>query len=246
MESIISLKNISKTFYEEQRRSLPVLRDITLEIGIGEIFILLGPSGAGKSTLLRIMSGLEKEYEGEITLGEGITHKDTNFIFQQFALLPWLSVEENVALGLIARGREEEKIKRRVEHELRELGLEHFARHRIHELSGGMRQRVGIARALATDPKLIFMDEPFSELDSFTASALRKEFLDIWRARKLTIVMVSHNIEETIEMADRIAVLTPIPGRIEAIVENTLPRPRPKRSEGFYKLEDQLLKLVKV
>jgi len=244
MKPIITVLNVSKTF-RDSGEVLEVLKHINLEIHQGEFFVFVGPSGSGKSTLLRIMSKLEKEYDGTMTWEEGLSQKDMGFIFQQFALLPWLTVEENIALGLVGRGvslLEQETIVRR---ELKQFNLEHFKDHRPRELSGGMRQRVGIARALATQPKIIFMDEPFSELDSFTARELKDELLAIWAERHLTIVMVTHIIEDAVELADRIAVLTSRPGMLEKVVSNRLPRPRKRRSEDFYTLEDELYKLIK-
>lgn len=245
MNKVIELKNISKTFQEKNKKSLVVLKNISLEIHAGDFFIFLGPSGSGKSTLLRIMSGLEKSFEGNLELASEITRSDFSFVFQQFALFPWLTVSENIGLGLVARSAPLKTQKERVAEELKLFGLEKFAPAYPRELSGGMKQRVGLARALATNPKIIFMDEPFSELDSFTAEELRQELLKMWHARGMTIVMVSHNIEEALELADRIAVLTPMPGRIEKILENPLPRPRNKRSQEFYRLYDELYKLIK-
>ena len=223
-----------------------VLEHIGLEIGPGEFFVLLGPSGSGKSTILRIMSGLEKSYSGTVQWEDGITQSDMSFVFQQFALLPWLTVYENAEMGLIMRKDLTTDMRRvMVMKELRELGLERFAHAHPHELSGGMRQRVGIARAIATNPKIIFLDEPFSEVDSFTGRELRKDLLAIWERRKMTIVMVTHLIEEAIELADRIAILTPRPGKIEKIISNPLVRPRNIRSPESYKLEDEIYALIK-
>lgn len=245
MIPILTLHSISKTFQEKAGKPLLVLKNISLEIRAGEFFTFLGPSGSGKSTLLRIMSGLEKSFEGKLELASGITRSDFNFVFQQFALLPWLTVRKNIGLGLMARNAPDKTREEQIARELKLFRLEEFARAFPHELSGGMKQRVGLARALATDPKVIFMDEPFSELDSFTAEELRQELLKTWHERKMTIVMVSHNIEETLELADRVAVLTPIPGRIEKILENPLPRPRNKRSQEFYRLYDELYKIIR-
>ncbi len=245
MPAILTLNKISKTFTDKPGQALLALQHITLDIYAGEFFVFLGPSGSGKSTLLRIMSGLETAYEGRVVLDAVIWHVDISFVFQQFALLPWLTVEENVGLWLIAQKIDQKVLHERVADELKLFGLEKFARSFPKELSGGMRQRVGLARALVTQPKILFMDEPFSELDSFTAEELRQELLKIWIDRKMTIVMVSHNIEEALELADRIAVLTPRPGRIEKIVDNPLSRPRHKRSVEFYQLYDQLYALIK-
>jgi NitT/TauT family transport system ATP-binding protein len=154
-------------------------------------------------------------------------------------------VRQNVELGLIARNVPEHVRVRRVMRELKHLGLEKFAQHFPRELSGGMRQRVGIARAFATDPKIIFMDEAFSELDSFTAEELRQELLEIWREHQPTIVLVTHLVEEAVELADRIAILTARPGRIEKIVKNALPRPRVTRSREFFSLQDKITTIIR-
>lgn len=243
MESI-KLKNVSKKFVEDSKE-LIALKDINLEINEGEFFVILGPSGSGKSTLLRLMSGLEKNFEGTITLGSGVKKSDFSFVFQQFALLPWMNVFENVQLGLLSRKMTKEKRREKIMAELTKLGLDKFEKSFPRELSGGMKQRVGIARALVTDPKIIFMDEPFSSLDSFTAAELRQEILSIWQRTKITIVMVTHLISEALELADRIAVLTSRPGMVEAVVKNSLPRPRQKRSKEFFEMEDKLTELVK-
>ncbi len=242
---ILSTKNLSKTFYDEDEGEMvQAISDINLSIEEGQIFMLLGPSGCGKSTLLRIFSGLEKPTHGEVKFGN-FSVRETNFVFQQFALLPWLTVAQNIELGLI--GREVSPIERRaiIGRELVTFGLKEFANNYPRDLSGGMRQRVGLARAFATNPKVIFMDEPFSELDSFTAEELRHELLAIWQKRRPTVVMVSHNVTEAIELADTIAVMTPRPGKIERIVTVELPRPRKKRSKEFFDLEDKLDKLIR-
>lgn len=244
MEPIITLKSVSKAF-KTSGQPLHVLADIDLEIFNGEFFMFLGPSGSGKSTTLRVMSGLEKDYKGKVELGQGITRKDISFVFQEFALLPWLTVAENVELGLLARNVNIGERQRIVRKELELLGLDKFGHVYPRDLSGGMKQRVGIARAFATDPKIIFMDEPFSELDSFTAEELRKKLLSIWQERKVTIVMVSHIVEEALELADRIAVLTPRPSKIERLITNSLPRPRHKRTEEFFRMEDELYRIIK-
>lgn len=245
MNVAINIRNVSKAFEKNKKQSFTVIRNINITIVKGEFFILLGPSGSGKSTLLRVICGLDTPSNGAIEFGEQLSLDSIAFVFQQFALLPWLSVSENIALGLIGKGVPKSEHKKIVHNELKRLRLEKFAEARVHELSGGMRQRVGIARALAVHPDILFMDEPFSELDSFTAEDLRRDLLEIWREQQLTIVMVSHLIPEALELADRIAVLTPLPGTIEKVIENTLPRPRNKRSLEFFALEDELTSLVR-
>lgn len=241
----IILTQVTKIFQETPSEELVVLKHINLEISAGEFFVILGPSGSGKSTLLRLMSGLDKNYKGKIELGADFQKDETGFVFQQFALLPWLTVYENVELGILSKNLEKSERKEIVMKKLKQFGLEKFSNIHPKELSGGMRQRVGLARALVVEPKIIFMDEPFSELDSFTAEELRKEFIRVWHENKPTIVMVTHLIEEALELADRVAVLTPRPGKIEKVVVNYLPRPRDKRSPEFYRLEDELYKLIK-
>jgi NitT/TauT family transport system ATP-binding protein len=244
MQPIITLDHVTKVFRDTPHGHVAAVEDISLAIAAGEFFVFLGPSGSGKSTLLRLMSGLEKSYRGKITFSAEVSRADISFVFQQFALWPWLTVSENIGIGLVARHESDRVCHDRVERELARFGLTKFAASHPRELSGGMRQRVGIARALAVEPKIIFMDEPFSELDSFTAAALRQEILTIWKETRSTIVMVTHLIEEALELADRVAVLTARPGKIEKIIENTMPRPRQKRSREFFAMEDMLYTFV--
>ncbi|MEJ0021379.1 MAG: ABC transporter ATP-binding protein [Candidatus Doudnabacteria bacterium] len=244
MSAVITLKNITK-YFEEDKKQLLILDNISLEIEAGEFFVLVGPSGSGKSTILRIASGLEKDYKGEVILGKDITDLDMSFVFQQFALLPWLTVRQNIELGLFSKKLDENLRNSVVAKELKQFGLEKFAHVYPKDLSGGMKQRVGIARAWATNPKIIFMDEPFSELDSFTAEELRHELLKIWTDRKTTIVLVTHIIAEALELADRVAVLTQRPAKLERVVKNNLPRPRSLRSTDFFHLEDHLYQLIR-
>ncbi len=244
---ILTLANVSMTFPKNTGKgTFKAVSGVSLAIRDGEFFMFVGPSGCGKSTLLRILSGLEKGYAGTVTYGKGITRKDMAFVFQQFALLPWLTVYENVECALLARGMKKAECKKPVAEELKRMGLTKFAGSYPRELSGGMRQRVGIARALVTKPRILFLDEPFSELDSFTANALRADLLKIWKEQDLTIVMVSHIVPEAIELADRIAVMHSNPGGIEMLVTNSVPRPRQKRSDAFFKMEDRLYKAIKI
>ncbi|MBI2098530.1 MAG: ABC transporter ATP-binding protein [Candidatus Wildermuthbacteria bacterium] len=241
----LSLSHVNKVFKTDGQKTVSVIHDVSLDILSGEIFVFVGPSGSGKSTLLRIMSGIEKSFTGEVKRSKDVSPHDMSFVFQQFAIMPWLTVFENVELALIARGVKQGERGHTVMRELKQLGLEKSKDSYPRDLSGGMRQRVGIARALVTNPKIIFMDEPFSELDSFTAASLRKELLDIWQERRPTIVMVTHVVEEALELADKIAVLTPRPARVEKVVVDNLPRPRDTRSKNFYQLEDELYQLIK-
>lgn len=222
-----------------------VLDDINLTIHKGEFVVLLGPSGCGKSTLLRLITGMEEKSRGEIIFHEKFDLDKVGFVFQDFGLLAWLSVEENVELGLIGRNvpilERKQKVKKILEH----FGLSQFEKNRPFELSGGMKQRVGLARAFVTEPDIIFLDEPFSELDFFTAESLRRTLLDLWQLKGATIVMVSHYIDEAIELADRVVVFSDRPGTIVEIVKNELARPRDHRSAPFFALEDEVLSKFK-
>ncbi len=242
---IIELKNLTKTFTLENKKKLTVLKNFNLKVYEGEFFIFLGPSGCGKSTALRLICGLDKEYSGNIEIAPSVKREDVSFVFQQFALLPWLTVEENVGMGLLQKKLSKTEKERRIREELKRFRLSKFAKSFPHELSGGMRQRVGIARAFATHPKIIFMDEPFSEVDSFTAEELRNELLEIWAEQRPTIIMVTHLIQEAIQLSDRIACLVTIPSHIKKVVVNKLARPRNKRSKEFFAMEDQLNGFIK-
>lgn len=242
MDTLIKLQNITHTF-SEGKHHLTVIKDINLKVNRGEFLILLGPSGSGKSTLLRIMSGIIQPSTGQVEVSPDL--KQT-FVFQDFALFPWLNVQENVEFGLKMEGRDKNERHKIAQAEIDRMGLKGFEKSFPRELSGGMKQRVGIARALALRPDIIFLDEPFSALDSFTTKKLRAELLDIWQERKLTLVMVTHLIEEAIELGDRIAVLSSRPGQIERIFENTLPRPRNHRAEKFFDLSDTIADSIKI
>jgi NitT/TauT family transport system ATP-binding protein len=247
MPALMTVEGVSKIYPRSTGKgTFYALQDVSLKINEGEFFMFVGPSGCGKSTLLRILSGLEKEFDGTVEYTKGLDRHSMSFVFQQFALLPWMTVYQNVELALLARGMQPKDCRKLIEGELAQLGLKNFAKAFPRELSGGMRQRVGIARALVTNPRVLFLDEPFSELDSFTASALRMEVLKISRERNLTVVMVSHIVQEAIELADRIAIMHANPGGIETIVQNKLARPREKRSAEFFAMEDKLYKAIKV
>lgn len=246
MKSAITLNNIYQRFADAKGKKTEILKDINLTIHEGEFFVILGESGAGKSTLIRIMSGLDKPSSGEVVYDKAIDMKeDIGFVFQQFAILPWLTVSENIELGLIGRRVPEARRAEILARELASFKLEKFAHLHPHELSGGQKQRVGLARAFATESKIIFLDEPFSELDFFTSEELRKDLLTIWQQRKQTVIMISHNITEAVELADRIAVMSARPGQIKSIIDNKLPRPRVARTSEVYSIEDELYKLLK-
>lgn len=236
---LIHVKNVTRHFEEDEKR-VQVLRDIDLDVYDGEFLMLLGPSGSGKSTLLRLLVGLEKPDGGTVQM----SHVSTSVVFQDFALFPWLTVGQNIGFGLRMSGMKEPQRNKIVRGLVEEMGLDGFEHAFPREISGGMKQRVGIARALAVNPKIIFLDEPFSALDTFTATKLRQEVLRVWEARKVTMVMVTHSVEEALLMGDRIAVFTQRPAIIEKVIENPFARPRNVHSREFVKMVETISNMV--
>lgn len=245
-EYALTVKGIDHSFTGERDQTIEVLKDISFSVRRGEFFTILGPSGCGKSTLLRILAGMIIPTRGRVSFSSSENRENLSMIFQLFAIFPWLTVFENVEFGLKMCGVPQAEREKTVVEHIKEMGLEGFEDHYPKDLSGGMKQRVGIARALAPNPHLLFMDEPFSSLDAFTAEKLRQEVLSLWPKDQMTIVMVTHSVEEAVEMSDRVLVMTPLPGRVEKIVEMVLPRPRNKRSAEFFALTDKIDELVKV
>jgi NitT/TauT family transport system ATP-binding protein len=243
---IVSVDHVHKHFTTPDGQPLPVLEDINLDLREGEIVALLGKSGSGKSTLLRCIAGLLAPTEGTVSY-RGTPLNGANpgvaMVFQSFALLPWLTVQANTEMGLEARGMAPDERHPRALKMIDLIGLDGFEQAYPKELSGGMRQRVGFARALVVEPDALLMDEPFSALDVLTAENLRTELLNLWGGKDFptkAILLVTHNIEEAVLMADRIFVLTSNPGRLRAEIPNDLPRPRDRRSPDFEALVDQI------
>ena len=203
-----------------------VVRDFSLSIVQGEFFCLIGPSGCGKSTVIKLMAGIEAPSSGTVA-----RPKHVGMVFQSYALLPWLTVEGNVAFAARMQGFDRNKVRELTERYLRMVHLEAFAERYPRELSGGQRQRVGIARALAVEPDVLLMDEPFSALDPVMTDELHDDVLRIWEQTKKTVVMVSHQFEEAVLLADRVGVM--MDGRLEKIVEVNLPRPRREDEQAF-------------
>ena len=237
---MLTIKNLTKKFAEE-KEELMVLKDIDFSVKKGEFLTLIGPSGSGKSTLLRIIGKLEKQTSGELVWEE---EPKIGFVFQNFALFPYMTVSENIGFGLKMADVPEEIRQKKVKELIEEIGLKGFENKHPKELSGGMKQRVGIARALAIEPNVLLLDEPFSSLDEFTAEVLRKLLLDLWKARGITVVMVTHLITEALELSDKIVVISSRPGHVIEETENNLPRPRDLRSDQFFKMVDNLKKLI--
>jgi NitT/TauT family transport system ATP-binding protein len=236
--------------FSDRVRAVTVLEDINLAIPDRQFVCIVGPSGCGKSMLLRLMMGLVAPTAG-VVLNDGQPLGGVNLraamVFQSFALLPWLTVQANVELGLRAREMSEEDARRRAAFYLDKVGLDGYEEAYPAELSGGMKQRVGLARALAVEPDVLFMDEPFAGLDPLTSANLREEVLTLWSDHDLpvrTVVMVTHIIEEAVLMADRVVVLSSRPGRVAADLPIPLERPRNKRDEGFDRLVDSIFERI--
>lgn len=244
-ETLLQLEHIYQVYGSGARRFTAV-EEVNLTLSAGEFVALLGPSGCGKSTLLRIIAGLQEASQGKVLYRGELLHgvnPYASIVFQTFALFPWLSVIENVSLALKIKGFDEPARSRRAEDLLDRVGLDGFETAYPRELSGGMRQKVGFARAMAVEPELLCLDEPFSALDVLSAESLRGELLELWTEGKIptkAILMVSHNIEEAVFMADRIVVMDKDPGRIIAEHKINLPHPRQRKSPEFQTQVDEV------
>jgi len=248
--ALLEVKNLSKSFMNE--RNIPVLENISFDVNKDEFLAIVGPSGCGKSTLLRIIAGLETPNNGKVFFqGKPVLAPtpEITMVFQQFGLLPWKTVSENIELPLEMHGFDKKERKDRAMRFIKDVDLEDFKDAYPYELSGGMKQRVGIARALALEPEILLMDEPFSSLDALTAEVLRKEVLDIWCDKSIptnTFIMVTHLIEEAVFMADRVIVLSCRPGRIIGNIKVDICRPRTthQRDKKFYRIVDKIKNLI--
>lgn len=232
---IIDVRGVGKTF-EVAGQEITALKDASLTIRKGEFITLIGASGCGKSTLLRIIAGFEKPTTGEALMwGTPIDGPAPvrGMVFQDYALFPWLSVRDNIGFGPTSQGWPRQRVRETTDRFIEMVGLQRFADAYPHQLSGGMRQRVAIARVLANEAEVVLMDEPFGALDAMTRERLQEELLEIWRATKLTVVFVTHSVEEAIMLADRVVVMTPGPGRIESDNALELLRPRDLTSPEF-------------
>jgi NitT/TauT family transport system ATP-binding protein len=241
-EMYIQVKNVTK-IYTQNAVNAKALEDANLEIKQGEFICLLGPSGCGKTTLLNLIAGFEKPTEGEILLdGQIVNEPSIKYvtIFQNYGLLPWRTVQGNVELGLESLGYDKAKIRKIAEEYIELVGLSAFKKHHPYQLSGGMQQRVAIARALAVDPDIIFMDEPFGALDAMTRMKMQDEISGIWEKKKKTILFVTHDIDESVFLADRIVIMTPHPGKIKSIVNVPLSRKRDRTHPDFLAIRDKV------
>lgn len=250
---LLDLRNITKAFVDNNGKSITVLNNINLTVNHNEFISIVGPSGCGKSTLLRIMIGLEKYTAGEILFkgqpmkNDGTVNPYMAMVFQSFGLFPWLTVVENVEFGLESLHIPKAQRRKKGLSIIQDVGLEGFEDAYPRELSGGMKQRVGIARALVMDPEILLMDEPFSSLDPLTAEALREEILKVWSNKLATpevVIMVTHNIEEAVYLSDRVIILSHRPGSVLKEVNIQIPRSREKRDKSIYEYSDYITTLI--
>ena len=260
-KSKISIKDVSRIFYSPSGEKIEALKGVNLEVedafsaagrDIGEFRVLLGPSGCGKSTLLRMIAGLDKPSSGQVLVnGEIITHpgKDRGMVFQKYTSFPWLTVADNIAYGMKINGVPEAQRKETVDRLLKSVGLSEFANVYPETLSGGMQQRVAIARTLALRPSVILMDEPFGALDAQTRSDMQQLLLQIWDETACTILFVTHDVEEAVYLADRIFIMSSHPGTIVEDVEVPFDRPRDlglKEKNEFHELQHYVLGRLKI
>jgi ABC-type nitrate/sulfonate/bicarbonate transport system ATPase subunit len=225
--------------FHRSGETIPVLENINLAVADGEFVCLLGPSGCGKSTLLNTMAGFLSPTSGEVRVNNEIVQGPDPrriFVFQERGVFPWLTVEGNIAFGLAKLTREERE--RRIEHYVQMVGLQGFERAYPSELSGGMKQRLEVARALAVNPDMLLLDEPFGALDSITRLTMRQELLRIWQTEQKTIVFVTHDIDEAVQLADRVVVMSARPASIQQIVTIDIPHPRDISSTRYLELRD--------
>jgi NitT/TauT family transport system ATP-binding protein len=226
----VSIQDVDIVYKNAQTgKDVTALTNVSFNVEKGEFVTIVGPSGCGKSTLLLSIDGLLPPSSGEIVIGgKKVTGpgQDRALVFQEFALMPWRTIEANIWFGLELRGEPKHVLKEKSDHFLKMVGLKHFAKSYPHELSGGMKQRVGIARALAVDPEIILMDEPFGALDAQTREIMQSELLKIWEENRKTVFFVTHGIDEAIFLADKIIVMCAHPGKVKEVIEVKLPRPR--------------------
>jgi NitT/TauT family transport system ATP-binding protein/sulfonate transport system ATP-binding protein len=241
----LEIKNLNKQ-YKVRGESLPVLENISLYIKPGEFVSIVGSSGCGKSTLLKLIIGLEDDYQGELLLdGSRIvgTSLERGIVFQEHRLFPWLTVEQNISIGLLNNTKFSEEEKRKsVQEHIELVGLKDFAGAYPYQLSGGMSQRVAIARALVNRPEVLLLDEPFGALDAFTRAFLQQELQRIWEKEGITMIQVTHDVEEAVYLGDRVVVMQPRPGRIKRIIDVPLPRERNRSSAEFIAIKEEVLR----
>ena len=249
--NLLSIQGVSRTFTSHKGTSTQALLPVDFEVKENDFVTILGPSGCGKSTMLRIAAGLDFPTTGQVLLDGKVVDgpgADRGMVFQSYTLLPWLTIEQNIRFGLRERGMPEAQQKERAAYFIAKVGLRGFENHYPKQLSGGMQQRTAIARALANDPKILLMDEPFGALDNQTRVLMQELLLGIWEAERKTVMFVTHDIDEAIFMANRVAVFSARPGRIKADIPVNLPHPRHytvKTSPEFMELKARLTEEIR-
>jgi len=248
MVGSISIEKVRKEFksVDGSGETLTALNDFTLDIEPGSFVSLIGPSGCGKSTLLRMIGGLDRPTSGKISLnGKEITKpgSERGFAFQGSNLFPWLTVEQNIAFGLKARGIYKER-KKDVQEFIDMIGLTGFEKSYPHQISGGMNQRASLARALVGHPDVLLLDEPLGALDAFTRMNLQDEILRIWKEFGMTMIMVTHDVDEAVYMSDKVVVMSARPSKVEAVIDIDLPRPRARAQDTFQVYRSQILDIL--
>lgn len=239
----ILIRGVSKIFYPADGEPVEALKPISLDIQPGEFVAVIGPSGCGKSTLLNIVAGFDQATAGSVIVDDkkiGRPDIDRGMVFQQYALFPWLNVRENVEFGLKQMKVPQAERSEIVGSFLEMVGLKDFAEARIDALSGGMKQRVALARVFCTNPSIILMDEPFGALDALTRSMLQTELLSIWREYEKTVMLITHSVQEALVLADRVVVMTSRPGRVKLDIKVDMPYPRDSKSKEFRELEAEI------
>lgn len=241
----IEIKNVTQIFGDSENKVV-ALNDFSLDVEPGSFISFIGPSGCGKSTLLRIISGLDKPVNGKIILdGQEITKpgKDIGMAFQQSNLFPWLTIEENIAFGLKAR-KEYKNHKEEVKDFIEVVGLKGFEKSFPYQVSGGMAQRASLARSLVGHPKVLLLDEPLGALDAFTRMTMQDEILRLWKKYKMTVLMVTHDVDEAIYLSDKVVVMSPRPAKVEKIIEINKSRPRARSQDDFLLYRSEILKIL--
>jgi NitT/TauT family transport system ATP-binding protein len=244
IKSSLQVENVGMIFDRDGKQT-SVLEDISLEVGEGEFLCLLGPSGCGKTTLLNIMAGFLSPTHGDVKVGGEIVHGPDPrriFVFQERGVFPWLTVEGNIGFGIAGLPRKERE--QRISHYIQMVGLTGFEKSYPSDLSGGMKQRLEVARALAVNPDMLLLDEPFGALDSITRLTMRRELLRIWEAERKTIIFVTHDIDEAVQLADRVVVMSARPATIQQIVKIDIPHPRDISSPRYLELRDGIFQQI--
>lgn len=243
----IVIEKLKKTYTDRNGNSTEALSDINLNVKEGEFLCILGPSGCGKSTLLEIIAGLQKPTEGKILVEDAEVKgasKDLGFVFQDASLFPWRTIKENIEFGLEVRGIKKAERNSLMEKYINLVNLKGFENKYPHQLSGGMRQRAGLARTLINNPKVLLMDEPFSAVDHLTRLQLQKEVTDIWEKEKKTVVFITHDVSEAVYLGDRVVLLSPRPSKIRKIFEIPVKRERSRDDSLIFEIESKIYRAI--